>query len=178
MKPLAEHMAVYAAYHRDGRNRATHYLGVPTIAFAILVPMAWLSFGLSDTAVSLATIFTAVVLVYYVTLDWRVGVATAIVFVPLLVLAEWVGGLDAATGWWVFAVAFVGGWILQLIGHAFEGRRPALVDNLFQILIAPVFLVAEALFACGLCRDLDARVAELMPRHLPAAPNAARGAGD
>ncbi len=49
---------------------------------------------------------------------------------------------------------FAGGWIFQLVGHVFEGRRPALADNLFQIFIAPIFLVAEAFFALGLKREL------------------------
>ena len=44
---------------------------------------------------------------------------------------------------------FVGGWILQLVGHVFEGRKPALVDNLFQIFVAPIFLCAEVFFALG-----------------------------
>ena len=48
-----------------------------------------------------------------------------------------------------FAVLFVGGWILQFVGHVYEGRRPALTDNLFQIFVAPIFLVAEAFFALG-----------------------------
>ena len=42
-----------------------------------------------------------------------------------------------------------GGWILQLIGHVFEGRKPALADNLFQIFMAPIFLAAEVFFALG-----------------------------
>jgi uncharacterized membrane protein YGL010W len=57
--------------------------------------------------------------------------------------------LGAAIGWTCFGVLFVGGWILQLVGHVFEGRRPALVDNLFQIFIAPLFLCAEVFFALG-----------------------------
>jgi uncharacterized membrane protein YGL010W len=44
---------------------------------------------------------------------------------------------------------FVGGWALQLLGHVFEGRRPALVDNFFQVFIAPLFLCAEVFFALG-----------------------------
>jgi len=53
-----------------------------------------------------------------------------------------------------FAAFFVGGWILQLVGHAFEGRKPALVHIPFQILIAPIFLVAELFFALGLKREV------------------------
>ena len=42
----------------------------------------------------------------------------------------------------VFGVSFVGGWALQLLGHGYEGRRPALVDNLFQVVIAPMMYIA------------------------------------
>jgi hypothetical protein len=28
-----------------------------------------------------------------------------------------------------FAILFVGGWILQLVGHVFEGRKPRVADK-------------------------------------------------
>jgi len=37
MKPFADHLAVYAASHRHPHNRLTHYVGVPTIIFAMMV---------------------------------------------------------------------------------------------------------------------------------------------
>ena len=55
---------------------------------------------------------------------------------------------------------FVGGWILQLVGHVFEGRKPALTDNLFQIFVAPIFLCAELFFALGYKPELHADVQE------------------
>ncbi|MSO64463.1 MAG: DUF962 domain-containing protein [Alphaproteobacteria bacterium] len=166
MKSLAEQMAVYAAYHRDKRNRATHYLGVPAIAFAILIPMGWLWVPVGALPLSFAFVFIVVVLAYYIALDVAVGRVTAALFLPLFVLAQWVALLPWQSGLAIFAIAFVGGWIVQLIGHIFEGRRPALADNLFQILIAPLFLVVEAMVALGLKRDLDRKVRELVPRHL------------
>ena len=45
---------------------------------------------------------------------------------------------------------FVVGWILQFIGHYYEQRKPAFVDDLVGLLIGPLFLVAEAAFALGL----------------------------
>jgi uncharacterized membrane protein YGL010W len=48
-----------------------------------------------------------------------------------------------------FLLLFVGGWALQLWGHVYEGRKPALADNLFQIFVAPIFLAAEVFFALG-----------------------------
>ena len=167
MKPLSEQMAVYAAYHRDARNRATHFVGVPAIAFAILIPMAWLDVNYGGVRVSLATDFTFAVLLYYIRLDLALAVAATAIFVPLLATAEWVAAQSVQGGLAVFAVFFVGGWILQLAGHVWERRRPALVDNLMQIFIAPLFLIAEVFFALGLKRALAARVRELVPNHLP-----------
>lgn len=169
MKPLSEQMAFYAAYHQDWRNRATHFIGVPAIAFAILIPMAWLDFTFSGVRVSLATAFTFAALLYYVRLDIPLAVVATVIFVPLLATAEWVAVQGVQTGLAVFAVFFVGGWVFQLVGHVWERRRPALADNLMQIFIAPLFLIAEVFFALGLKKALAARVRDLVPNHLPQA---------
>ena len=46
MKTLIDHLAQYAAYHRDPRNIHTHVVGVPMIMFAVVVllsrPVWWL----------------------------------------------------------------------------------------------------------------------------------------
>ncbi len=37
---FARQLATYASYHRDERNRATHFIGIPAIVFSILLPLA------------------------------------------------------------------------------------------------------------------------------------------
>jgi uncharacterized membrane protein YGL010W len=59
-----------------------------------------------------------------------------------------------------FAVLFIGGWALQFLGHHYEGKRPALLDNIFQGFIGPMFLVAETLVASGYRADLAAMMGE------------------
>ncbi|CAM1507198.1 Fc.00g068390.m01.CDS01 [Cosmosporella sp. VM-42] len=51
-------------------------------------------------------------------------------------------------------------WIMQFIGHgAFEGRAPALLDNLVQALfLAPMFVWLEFLFKLGYRKELQGRV--------------------
>ena len=144
-------MAVYAAYHRNRWNRLTHFIGVPAIIFAILIPMSWVSLG---EDLSLAHLFLGAVLAYYFLLDVPLALATAVAVGALFLAAKLAAGTGIASGWMWFGAFFAGGWIFQLVGHVFEGRRPALADNLFQIFIAPIFLVAEAFFALGLKRDL------------------------
>jgi uncharacterized membrane protein YGL010W len=57
---------------------------------------------------------------------------------------------------------FIVGWCLQLLGHRLEGNRPALVDNIRQIFIAPIYLVAELAFTLGLRQDLRAQILRRM----------------
>jgi len=88
----------------------------------------------------------------------------------LIWLAELIAAGGAARGWTWFGCLFVGGWILQLVGHVFEGRRPALVDNVLQIFVAPIFLIAEVFFALGYKPELRKRLSS-SARTAPAAPS-------
>jgi len=154
-----EQMAMYSAYHRDGRNRATHFIGIPSIVFSIFIPLSWVSLGQwGGQAVTLAMALWLVTGLFYLWLDRALGAAMMVVSLVLLIAAQWVAAQGSMMGWSVFAVAFVGGWIFQLVGHAFEGRRPALTDNLLQALIGPMFLVAETAFALKFLQPLHEAV--------------------
>jgi len=54
--------------------------------------------------------------------------------------------------------AFVVGWIIQFVGHHYEGRKPAFVDDISGLIIGPLFVVAEAAFMLGLCPGLKRAV--------------------
>ncbi|TQV78374.1 DUF962 domain-containing protein [Denitrobaculum tricleocarpae] len=161
-------MAMYTSYHRDPRNRATHFVGIPAIVFSLLVVLALYRFPIAGFDVSAALIVAIAVLLLWISLDVAIGLAMVLLMVPSLLLADWLA-LNAApsTVWSVFAVFFIGGWILQLWGHVYEGRRPALISNLFQALIGPMFLVAEVFFALGWKRALKQRIDELMLERYP-----------
>jgi uncharacterized membrane protein YGL010W len=45
--------------------------------------------------------------------------------------------------------SFVVGWVWQFVGHIYEGRKPAFVDDLRGLLVGPMFMVAEAGFGLG-----------------------------
>lgn len=160
MKTLENQMAFYAAYHQDARNKLTHFIGVPMIMLSLLIPLAWPALELGGHPVSAAVGAAAALLLYYLLLDPLLALLAACLIGPLLLAAAWIAGHGAALGWGAFAALFVGGWIFQLAGHAFEGRKPALADNLFQIFIAPIFLCAELLFALGYRPKLHAAVQE------------------
>jgi len=154
MKSLEDQMSVYAAYHQDARNKATHFVGVPVIVLSLMIPLSWLQVE----GISAAMVITAALLAYYLVLDLVLGLAMCVVMGALLWLGQIIADQGVLAGWSWFAVLFVGGWALQLWGHVFEGRKPALVDNLFQIFVAPIFLAAEVFFALGYKPALRERV--------------------
>jgi uncharacterized membrane protein YGL010W len=53
---------------------------------------------------------------------------------------------------------FVVGWIIQFIGHYYEGKKPAFADDLVGLLVGPMFVTAELLFTLGLARPLQQEV--------------------
>jgi uncharacterized membrane protein YGL010W len=153
-------LSTYESYHRDHRNRLTHFVGIPAIVFSLILVLALWRFRIAGLSLSGAWLIGLPALAGWIALDRAVGLAMAVVVIPAILVAEWiVGHAGAATVWWLFGVLFVGGWVFQLVGHAFEGRRPALADNLFQAFIGPMFLVAEVLTGLGLRRE-PARAAE------------------
>jgi uncharacterized membrane protein YGL010W len=158
VKTLEDQMSFYAAYHQDARNKATHFIGVPLIVFSLMIPLGWLRADVGGVSVSAALIVTSALLFYYLVLDIPLGLAMGAAFALMLWGAEPLSraSLAASLAW--FLLLFVGGWALQLWGHAYEGRKPALVDNLFQIFVAPIFLAAEAFFAIGYKPRLHAAV--------------------
>ncbi|HLA11334.1 MAG TPA: DUF962 domain-containing protein [Pyrinomonadaceae bacterium] len=55
---------------------------------------------------------------------------------------------------WRWALAlFVGGWILQFVGHAIEGNQPAFFRNPVYLLIGPLWLLRRLIAALGIRRS-------------------------
>lgn len=151
---LTQILATYGSYHRDPRNRRSHYLGVPVIIYAVLVPLALCALTVLDTPLRLDRIAVAAAAVGYIFVDVGLGFSLMLALALLAAVAEATSVLGVAAALTVAAAVFVLGWALQLLGHRLEGNRPALLTNLAQIFVAPLFLTAELGFSLGLRRSL------------------------
>ena len=161
MKTLEEQMSVYLRYHRNPKNRMTHFVGVPLIMFSLFVLLGLLRAEVGGFSISAATVLAVAVLIYYFRLDAVLAAAMTLFVAVLLFAAHGIANEGTRPALVVFAATFIGGWVLQLVGHAFEGKKPALMDNFFQVLIAPIFLMAEVFFAFGYKRDVAERMEQL-----------------
>lgn len=155
MRSLTDQLANYAAYHRDRRNIATHFIGVPMIVFAVSVLLSRPAFEVAGLTLSAAWIVAAAATIFYLALSLPYG----IVMGALLALSSWGGAAVAelSTALWLATGVglFFVGWLIQFIGHYFEGRKPAFVDDLVGLLIGPLFIVTEAAFLLGASRGLQ-----------------------
>jgi uncharacterized membrane protein YGL010W len=91
---------------------------------------------------------------FYLRLDRRLGFAMLAAMTLPFALGMWLG--TRSVGLWVGVAAglFVVGWVIQFIGHVFEGKKPAFVDDLVGLLIGPLFVMAETAFLLGLRSEL------------------------
>jgi uncharacterized membrane protein YGL010W len=155
MMSLKQQMQSYGAYHKDPRNKLTHFVGVPLVTFSLFLVLGWFRFVRPDVLpITAASIFYLGVVIYYLRLDWSVALMQLPITLTLLLVSDWVAVLPFGWSFSVFLATFVIGWIIQLVGHAIEGRRPALADNLLQVFNAPLFLTIEVLSSLGLRKDL------------------------
>ncbi len=151
-------MRSYASYHRDPRNKATHFIGVPLIVYAIFLLLSISELAGTENfpiPVTAATVGFTICLIYYATLDLRLALLQLpFSALPLYLANETANLVPPLEALWIFAATFVGGWAIQFVGHYFEGKKPALFDNIMQVFNAPLFLAMELAFACGWREDL------------------------
>jgi uncharacterized membrane protein YGL010W len=148
-------LAAYARYHRDPHNCVTHFIGIPMLFLAVILPLEAVQIHLGHHAVPLAILLTLPAVVGWLLLDLGVGAALLLLLCPLFIVAALIDRHGQAAMWGTTSVLFVVGWAFQLVGHAvFEGRKPAFMDDISHTLIGPMFVVAKMLVWFGLRSDL------------------------
>jgi uncharacterized membrane protein YGL010W len=159
MKTLTDHLAQYAFYHQNDKNVQTHFVGIPMIVLAVTTLLSrpvlgqWGSFNLTP-AVLVALLST----LFYLRLDVRYGLAMAVLLAFFVACGQWFAS-QSTTVWLVSGVGlFVVGWAFQFLGHHYEGKKPAFVDDLVGLLIGPLFLLAELTFAFQIRLDVQASI--------------------
>ncbi|OAA68098.1 DUF962 domain containing protein [Niveomyces insectorum RCEF 264] len=166
---LEKQLVFYGAYHHDRTNIVIHMFCVPVILVTslwmaanspVVIPLpAWLA--VPNLPLNLGTLGSLLWGGIYVLLEPVAGTALALICVGIAAAGNYaLAHYDARTVNSYTIAAHVVSWLLQFIGHGrFEGRAPALLDNLFQALfLAPLFVWLELLFAFGYRQELQKRV--------------------
>ena len=154
MKSLVDHLSQYAAYHRDPRNIASHFIGIPLIVVAVAVLLSRPEWSLGGLWISPAVVVALASAWFYLRLEVKLGVLMTV----LMGLSVWAGHVLAqqSTMVWLSSglAMFVIGWVIQFVGHHYEGRKPAFVDDVSGLIVGPLFVVAELAFMLGMRQEL------------------------
>ncbi|WP_434775120.1 DUF962 domain-containing protein [Pseudomonas oryzihabitans] len=149
MKTLEDHLSHYASYHRDPRNIASHFPGILLIVLAVAILLSRPIFTLAGWPLSPALSVAGAVAIFYLRLDRPLGLLMS----GLLGLAIWLGvalAVQTTAAWLGWGLGlFLIGWAIQFVGHHYEGRKPAFLDDIAGLAIGPLFIVAELVFLLG-----------------------------
>ena len=158
MKSLVDHLSQYAAYHRDPRNIASHFIGIPLIVVAVAVLLSRPEWAVGALWVSPAVVLALFSAWFYLRLELALGLLMTL----LMGLSVWAGHVLAAQSTMVWLSSgigmFVVGWVIQFVGHYCEGRKPAFVDDVSGLIVVPLFVVAELAFLLGLRQALKQQI--------------------
>lgn len=177
---LDKQFVFYASYHHNNINKLIHIFCVWPILWSamiflqytpVLVPqlqeLPVLSTIASIHPLNGAFFFALFYAIAYLLMEQKGAgaLAATLVTAALLSSLKFYHTAQANYGYsplLIAAVVHVGCWVAQFVGHGkFEGRAPALLDNLVQaFLMAPLFVLLELLFNVGYQKDFQRKISK------------------
>ncbi len=85
--------------------------------------------------------------IFYLLLNKGTGLGMLAILTGMYLLSPYVG-------WQMGVALFVGGWVVQFIGHYYEGKKPAFFKNAVHLLIGPLWLLNDLYNPC-ICRPTN-----------------------
>ena len=158
MSNLEQQLSKYAAYHLNHKNILTHFIGIPLIVFSILCLTARAGVDIGSFKLTLAIVLIVASTIYYFILDKVFGLLMLVILVAVYPLASQIAQLSLGQ-WLATSIGFfVVGWVFQFVGHYFEKKKPAFVDDVIGLAIGPLFVLAEFIFMLGFRKPLHTRI--------------------
>ncbi|MGH1471035.1 MAG: DUF962 domain-containing protein [Cellvibrionaceae bacterium] len=158
MKNLTQHLTQYAEYHRNTRNIISHFIGIPLIVLGFTALLSRPSFEIVGYLSSPALLIAVIASLFYLKLDLWMG-AVMSVLMALSVLFGRYTAEQSTTYWLSMSIGFFFvGWVIQFIGHVYEKRKPAFVDDIMGLAIGPLFVLAELVFLLGFRKELKENI--------------------
>ncbi len=146
MKTIQTWLDEYAVCHQNPINKKIHWVCVPLIVWSLLALLWTIPLPLGEALpvpANAAVLVVAVITVYYLSLSWPLAIGVLLLVSAMLWLGLKVSGVLGMPMWLLAVIVFVLAWVGQFIGHHYEGKRPALFEDLRFLLIGPLWCLAH-----------------------------------
>lgn len=145
MKSLQEWLAIYGESHQNDTNKLIHYICVPAIYFTVLVLLASIPTPIANSPVWInwASIILLPAIGFYMMLSVKLGIVMGIVSGLMLTFILWWPTQFSSSLLTIAISIFVVGWVMQIIGHKIEGKKPSFFTDIQFLLIGPAWIMAE-----------------------------------
>lgn len=131
MKTLNEYLNEYNLSHQHKINKAIHFVCVPLILWSITA-MLYLFLPLSIFIITII-----LTLFFYLFLEIKAFLIMLVEF-SIIILSFKIFNSNYLIK---FAVLiFIIAWVFQFIGHKFEGKKPSFFNDIFFLLIGPLWI--------------------------------------
>ncbi|KJY89903.1 hypothetical protein TW84_11120 [Vibrio neptunius] len=143
MRDLSQWLSDYGESHQNPVNQKIHKVAVPGI-FLSIVGLIWSIPPISLLGYTLNWVWVAMlpVMVFYFKLSLSVFLMM-LGFTFACISLIWSLEILQAPVLLVSLVLFAVLWMLQFIGHKIEGKKPSFFDDLFFLLIGPVWVFRQ-----------------------------------
>jgi len=141
MRSASDWFDKYGESHKNGINKAIHWVAIPLITWTTLglfqsIPhpfgdQLWLNWA---TLVVLGAVF------FYSRLSPTIAAGMAVLASSMLALNAALIEAGVPLLWLSIGVFFVA-WVFQFVGHKIEGKKPSFFEDLQFLLIGPAWLL-------------------------------------
>ncbi len=146
MKSIQTWLDEYAVCHQNSVNKIIHWICVPLIVWSLLallwsVPVPFLS--ILQIPSNATVLMVVMITIYYLILSWQLAIGLLLLGIGMLWLGLQLSMVSGMPMWLLALIVFTLAWVGQFIGHYYEGKRPALFEDLRFLLIGPLWCLAH-----------------------------------
>lgn len=152
MRKIDSLLSQYAESHQTKFNKAVHYFCVPAIFFSLIGLLSMIPTGgfLTNIVPSIVAPYmhfgTLLVLlgsIYYFKLSKPLFLGMSIFSLLVLVGINQIQQTNIMPFWSIMVGLFVIAWIIQLIGHNHEGKKPSFIEDLQFLMVGPAWTISH-----------------------------------
>ena len=151
----------YGSFHTHPVNKLIHFICIPLIVLSTLNFLSKLSLQITlplnknylgskkilkpTVTIDATVIISTYTLYYYIVYNWKIGlVMQGYIYFLCLIGIMW---RELDEHWLKHSIImFASAWIMQFLGHAIEGNRPALMTSLSQTVFQAPLLTLEYVY--------------------------------